>query len=391
MLKKKWMGLVIHCAALLPLVGSAATAPPTAQELLAAQDKELVSGMLEWEKRLFSLPNELALDPPLRQAANDIAQAHLERVRTLWPAWIAQERAASGNPGMLTRNQLQSLYARSINELAIWSVESGGPAQDEAWLKAALATASCNAPSSPYFAQRIAMIQAAPMESRATLLAGERELLSRWGAKRQPLPSRPTMEELNAADQAIARLRAGRPVEVEPMSPGLAGRLFDRDRKPDQPNGGERWDKCAKGQWWLASQLAGGKVDKMKALTIYRYSTMAAASDYTPASVLQMAAAPRPGDGKQVFPPVAAFFGAQGVTTIEALTDGQGKFIKAKVVARRITVPGVYDNAPVAFEALFDAASLDYAEKGYKYPRSDDPTIRFELNWTLNEAANDVR
>ena len=154
------------------------------------------------------------------------------------------------------------------------------------------------------------------------------------------------------------------------MAPGLAGRLFDRDRKPGKPDGMERWDKCAKGQWWLASQLAAGKVDKLAALTIYRYSTMANADEYAPTSVRQQAAPARPGDGKSAYPPVAAYFGAEGSTTVEALTDGQGKFIKAKVLARKITVPGVHDNAPVAFETLLDTASLDQAAKRQKYARA---------------------
>ncbi|WGG49881.1 hypothetical protein [Rugamonas sp. DEMB1] len=357
---------------------------------MAAQDQEIVGSMLEWNKYIFNLPSNLALDPPLRQAANQIAQEHLARVRTLAPVWIAQERAVAGNPGLLSRAPSQSLNFRSINELAIWSVESGGPAQDEAWLKAALAPASCNAPSSAYFAQRIAMIQAAPLDSRPALLAGERELLSRWGTKRQHLPPRPTTQELDAADHAIARMRAGLPVVAEPMAPALARRLFDRDRKPGQSTGSNRWHKCAKSQWWLASQLASGKIDKMTALTLYRYSTMADARDYAPASVVQEGATARPNEEQPAYPPVAALFNVEGSTTVEAHTDDQGKFLKAQVVSRKITVPGVYDNAPIAFESLLDAASLDYAEKRKKYPPGNNSTVRFELQWHLSEDENEV-
>ena len=390
---RHWIGLAIQCAVLSPLSASSAAATPTAQELLAAQEQELINGMLVWAKSIFTLSNELALDPPLRQAANQIAQEHLARMRTLGPVWIAQERATSGNPNLPGGALTRSLYARSINELAIWSVESGGAAQDEAWLKAALAPASCYTPSSAYFAQRIGMIQAAPLDSRSALLAGERELLSRWGTKRQHLPPRPTTQELNGADQAIARMRTGMPVVAEPMAPGLSVWLFDRDRKPGQSDGAERWDRwvrCVKSQWWLASQLAEGKVDKMAALTIYRYSTMVNAGEYAPASASRNAAAARPGEGKPAYPPVAAFFGAQGSTTVEALTDGQGKFIKAQVVARKIAVPGVHDNTPIAFDTLLDAAALDHAEKRQKYALGTDPVVRFELLWKLSEANNEV-
>lgn len=385
MRKRGWLGFAIHCAALVPLVGSTAAATPTAQELLATQDQETIGTMTNWHKEVFQLPDDLTLDPSLRQAANQIAQEHLARVRTAAPAWIAQARAASGNTGLMSRAQMEVLYARSVNELAIWSVESGGPAQDEAWLKAALAPAACDMPGTAYFSRRIAMIQAAPADSRAALLAGERELLSRWGTRRQHLPVRPTAQELNAADYAIARIRAGQKIAAAPMTPGLAGRLFDLDRKPDQPSWADRWDKCAKSQWWLASQLASGKVDKIAALTIYRYSTMLDAKDYVPASVVQ-AAAQRPGEGKPAYPPVAAFFGAEGSTIIETHTDDQGKFLKALVVSRKITVPGVSDNVPILFETLFDAAALDAAEKRHKSSPDNKPISQFELKWYLTEA-----
>lgn len=386
MRKRGWLGFAIHCAVLLPLVGSAAAATPTAQELLATQDQETIGNMMMWHKQVFQLPDDLPLDPSLRQAANQIAQEHLARVRTAAPEWIAQARAASGNAGLLSRAQMGALYARSVNELAIWSVESGGPAQDEAWLKAALAPAACDMPGTAYFSQRIALIQAAPADSRAALLAGERELLSRWGTRRQHLPARPTAQELNAANHAIARMRAGQKIAAAPMTPGLASRVFELDRKPNQPGWADRWDNCAKNQWWLASQLASGKVDKITALTLYRYSTMIDAKDYAPAPVVQKAAAQRPGEGKPAYPPVAAFFGAEGSTIIETHTDGQGKFLKAQVVSRKITVPGVSDNAPIVFETLFDAVALEAAEKRHKNSPDNKPISQFELKWHLTEA-----
>lgn len=384
--KPGWLRFAIYCATLLPLAGSAAAATPTAQELLATQDQETIGTMTTWHKQVFQLPDDLQLDPSLRQAANQIAQEHLARVRAAAPAWIAQARAASGNSGLLSRAQMEALYARSVNELAIWSVESGGPAQDDAWLNAALAPAACDMPGSPYFSRRIALIQTAPADSRAALLAGERELLSRWGSKRQHLPARPTAQELNAADHAIARMRAGQKIAAAPMPPGLAGRLFDLDRKPDQPSWAERWDKCAKSQWWLASQLASGKVDKITALNIYRYSTMIDAKDYVPEALVQNAAARRPGEAKPAYPPVAAFFGAEGSTIIETHADDQGRFLKAQVISRKITVPGVSDNAPIVFETLFDAAALDAAEKRHQNSPDNKPISQFELKWHLTEA-----
>ena len=60
------------------------------------------------------------------------------------------------------------------------------------------------------------------------------------------------------------------------------------------------------------------------------------------------------------------------------------------MVARKITVPGVHDNAPIAFDTLLDATALDYAEKRQKYAPGTDPVVRFELLWKLSEANNEV-
>ena len=174
----EWIGIAVCCAALLPSIGSAATAQPTAQELLAAQDSELLSELNGWSKSAFVLPDDLALDATLRQAASQIAGEHLARLRALWPAWIAQERAESGNVNLRGSALSWPLRLRAINEMAVRSIESGGQVQDDAWLKAALAPMACKTLFSSYFARRIAMIQAAPLDARPALLAGERLRIS---------------------------------------------------------------------------------------------------------------------------------------------------------------------------------------------------------------------
>jgi hypothetical protein len=386
--KAEWLSVALCCAALLPLVGSPAAADtPTVQELLAAQDKDLENQLVGWGKSAFALPDDLALDEPLRQAATQVAQEHVARLRKLWPVWIAQERAESGDLNLRGNALSQPLYLRAINEMAIWTIESGGPAQDDAWLKAALAPTACRSLFPSYLAQRIAMIQAAPLDARPALLAGERELLSRWGTKRPSLPPRPLAADLAAVDQAITRLRAGLPVTAEPMTAYLAGQVFNRDRNPGKS---DRWEQCAKSQWWLASQLARGKVDRTAALTLYRYSMMLDVHEFVPTTVGQKAAATRPTEGKPAYPPVAAYFQAEGSTTVQAETDALGKFLKARVISRKIAVPGVRDNPPVAFETLLDAASLDYAEKR-SYPAGKATTLQFEMVWRLREGEDEAR
>jgi hypothetical protein len=377
--KARRLDVVLCCVALSLLMGVADAAPLTVQELLAEEDLALVNEWAEHDRREFAVPDDIPLDPPLREAAERMAQEHAARVRELLPVWIAQERAASGTENLRSAALSHLIFRRVLNEEAIWWVEGGGQANDDAWLKAALAPKACSQLPPTYFGRRMAMIQSAPLESRPALLAAEREMLLRWGTKRQSLPRRPEAAELDAAARAITLLRAGMPVTVEPMTPFLAWQLFMRNRKPGKP---DRWEQCAQSQWWLASQLADGKADRTKALAVYRYSTMLDVGDFVPSSVMKGPAATRPEDGKQTYPPAARYFDAEGSTTVEVETDVNGKFVDARVVGREITVPGVRDNPPVAFEALFDAAALDYFAKR-SYADGKAGRHEFKLVWRL--------
>jgi hypothetical protein len=232
------------------------------------------------------------------------------------------------------------------------------------------------------------MFQAAPVEVRATLLEGERQLLSRWGSKRQNLPERPSAAQFSAADQVITRLRADLPVDAVPMSAYLAMQVFAREHKPNQL---DVWGQCAKSRWWLASQLDHGNTDRTQALTQYRYSRMEDAQQgFVPAPVAQQMAAKLATGDKSGYSPVATYYQVEGVTAVEVELDDQGKFIRAQVASRKLKVPGVRDNPPIAFETLLDAAALDYAEKGRNYPADKGKNLKFEMVWRLEEGKNET-
>jgi hypothetical protein len=375
-------GVALCCLALLPWAAAAAGAP-TVEQLLAEEDQSLINQMTDWDKRAFAVPEDLNLDTALREASTNLSQEHLRHMQTLWPAWIAEERAASGSPGLRGRALSMRIYQRALNEMAIWTIESSGPAYDEAWVKAALAPTACSFLHPAHFARRLAMIRVAPMDARPALLAGERELLSRWGTKRPALPTRPSATELEAADHAIAQMRAGMPVNALPMTPSLAGKLFELDRKPDKPN---RWEQCAKSRWWLASQLAGGKIDRTAAMNLYRHSTMFDVLDEVPDEVMETAKAASALAGEQTYPPAASYFRVEGSTTIQVDISAEGKALNSRIVSRKIKVPGVRDNRPVAFEALLDQAALDYASKR-SYPVGKATKGQFEMVWNLKEEA----
>lgn len=369
------------CAGLFSSPSVAADAAPTVQELLAEADAALVTQVLAWNRGAFELPDEVTLDPPLRDALAQLAHDHLEHLRTLLPAWIAEERAAAKNPALRGGELASALYRRSINELAIWSVESAGPAHDEAWLKAVLAPTACRDLAPGFFAQRAEHIQAAPVESRPALLAAEKVLLSRWGTQREGLAPRPSAAEMAAADQAVERLREGLPVAAAPMTPFLAGQLFARDREPGKP---DRWERCAKSQWWLLSELADGKTDRMQALTVYRYSTMLDAADFVPHGFKPKAGAAKEVDGRPDYPLAATYFHVEGNVSLQASTDEQGRAYKAEITARQLRVPGVLGNRPLAFETLLDEASLDYARRR-SYPVGNARQVQFAMQWNIKE------
>ncbi|MDR7298735.1 hypothetical protein J2X16_004103 [Pelomonas aquatica] len=386
---KTGLGRLLLCCASAPLpsIASAATEAPTVQALLAEQDAALVNGLARWHENAYAVPDDIALDSSLRDAAAQLARDHVARLKTLIPAWITEERAAANNPNLRGADLHQALYLRSLNEIAIASVESAGPALDEAWLKAALAPKACSTLPAAYFGRRIAMIQAAPADARPALLAAEKELLSRVGTTRQGLAARPAAAELMAADHAVTRLREGLPVAAAPMTPFLAAQVFARDRKPAKP---DRWEQCARSQWWLQSQLADVKTDRTRALTVYRYSTMLDVNDFVPAGYKPKAASASRADGKPAYPAVASFFHVQGESTLQVNVDDQGKAFKTEVVAREMRVPGVRGNRPLAFEALLDDAALDYARQR-SYPTGKAGKAEFVMEWNLDKGSDEAK
>ena len=378
-----WALLLCCAIGWLPVPSVGASDAPTVQALLAEQDAELVRQVVDWNLRSFELPENMELDQALRDSVAQLVRDHAARLRTLVPAWISEERVAAKNPNLRGAGLAHVMYLRSINEMAIESIESAGAAHDEAWLKAALVPTACRSMYPTNFARRIAMVQAAPADVRPALLSAEEQLLSRWGTPRQGLAPRPSAEEMAAADAAVARVREGLPVTAVPMTPFLAGQLFARDRNPGKA---DRWEQCAKSQWWLQSQLADGKTERTQALTIYRYSTMLDVDDFVPAGYKSKP----PTGGKPVYPRAASYFYAEGTTTLQVSTDDQGKAVSAMVVARDVRVPGVRDNRAVAFEGLFDEASLDYARRR-TYPAGKPGKTQFVMTWKLSEDADEPR
>lgn len=374
-----WSLALCCSAALMPCHAVAQSREPEARVPLATEDSELVNQMLAWYGLIFALPDNLSLDGTLRDAATRLVQDHLARMRTVLPTWIAEERAASKNPGLRGAPLARALFLRSVNEMAISSIESAGPAHDEAWLKAAMAPDLCQTLDPRYFARRVEWIQAAPTDLRPALLAGEKELLARWGTRRQGLAPRPSAADLGAAEKAILRLRAGESVAALPMTPFLAGQVFDTHWQAGHP---DRWERCARSQWWLQTQLADGRTDPRQALALFRYATMLQADDFIPrGDAAASAAAPR-SVGGAAYPRDAAYFSVEGNVTLDVDTDDQGGEVRATVATRELHVPAVLDNRPVAFETMLDDPALGLA-KAHRFPPGKAGSTRFVTVWKL--------
>lgn len=379
-------GLVPWVVALSPAVLAATPASPAspanpstpstpAQAQLAAQDAEIAAQMVAWNEAFFQI-DETTLPPDLRAPVAGLVRTHSERLRRLMPAWIAEERAATA-PGLKSDDLRHALVVRSINEMALQTVESLGATQDEAWSRAASSPKACQHQNGTFFRRRIAVIQAAPADLQPTLLAAEGELLAHWGTRRQDLPPRPERADLLAADFAIARLRAGLPVSALPMTPVLAAQVFDRDRKPGRS---DVWEQCARSQWWLQSQRVDDKADRKQALTVYRYATLQNIDDFISRQQQPKATAGGPPEDPAAFPLAASVFRLRGATTLRVSIDDAGKPTRIEILERRVRAPGLRDTRPVAFEAVFDDASLAQANQR-SYPAGKAMGARFVAEW----------
>jgi hypothetical protein len=327
--------------------------------------------------RSFELPAGLPLDAELRASANAISAAHLERIGALLPAWMAEER---NQPVASAKQQEQwyllfATWARLLNELALWQLEPGDAAYEQT-TAAVISSApqSCKLHSDPRFsdyAARIARIQALPAAQRPAMLAAERELLAHWG---KPRPAPAAWPEPLPQDAALAVLKADakdRPA----LPPTLAMQLLV-DKKSYATFARE--DQCLLQQWWFKRNLQQG-VPQEAALSAFRYGTLISAElrftgMFEPASANGK---PAPADGKPPYPPVATRFLAEGATIAQVKLDAGGKVQQASVVDRKITVPGIRGVRPVAFETLFDAQTLKYAQ--------DSKLPKFQLVWKLED------
>jgi hypothetical protein len=354
-------------ASALGLASTGATAAST------QADVELASGFVNWAARILAVPATPDIDAPLRDAMGRLVDEHLARLRTLLPRWIAEERARSAKP--LSRDALgHAIRNRFINEVSLWRLESPGPGYDAVLTRAILKEGICDLPArESYMGVLMSFLQAVPAADRGTLLAGERALFSHWGQVRSGLPARAAKSLAEDESDVIVRLGSGEVAPDVAMPPVLASSVFKGDVLTA---GGDL--TCALHQWGLAHALHRGDPPGV-ALAAWRRATLRTAVDWSDAP-----ATPREATA---YPLAAQANKVSGTVVVLVTTDVQGHFSSASIADRRLLVPGVVGNPPIAFESLFDSASLAQAPHQFKpvAPRDDGKPaqVKLGITWKL--------
>ena len=351
---------------------SAAAAPP----VNAAAYREFTDGFVGWAAKILAVPTTPDIDAPLRDAMSQLVNEHLVRLRKLLPAWIADERARAAKP--LTNDALgRAIRNRFFNEIALWRLESPGADYDAVLTRAILRPGVCKRPArDSYMGALMAWMQAVPPAGRATLLAGERTLFSHWGQPRNALPARPAKSLGDDENDTIVQLRSGAAAPDVAMPPMVANSVF----KGEIESQGDDFN-CALHQWGLAHALHRGDAPAT-ALAAWRYTMLRTSAGWSNPPPSAAAA------DATTYPWAAASAGASAVIEVRVTPDAQGHFGSGRIAGRHLTVPGVVDNPPVAFETLFDAASLAQAARQFKpAPAPADATppkpVMMHIDWTL--------
>ena len=219
------------------LAGSACAVPPAAANAPSAEDAAMAQRVERDLGLVFIMPPDIKLDPVLRTEADAIAAAHLARMHALVPGWIEEERRLqAGADGKAPSGPVYyAVFARMLNELALWQLAPGDAAYEKATLDAIRATpAVCaNAGHDRHhdFLTRIVRAQAMPPQARAAALATERRLLEAWGKPHPAPPPWPNPLPQEAGMETVVQMRSGGARPPLALSPVLASILLaERER-----------------------------------------------------------------------------------------------------------------------------------------------------------------
>ena len=338
--------LVLLVATALPVFAQTPATVPSSDEL------NYFRPLQRRLETLLELPAALPIDAQLRDQATALAREALDQSPSLFRGWLAEERAVK-RPGATISELSRHLFARFANEVALWSLDSAGPAYDASLLPALRDAQHCRPQGQVgLFSARALLWQRLDGQQRAIVLDGERTLLQRWGKPRQALAPRPVPHAQEESEQAIFALKSGGKRPAMALPPILALRLLSQDLDVEKLTDAER---CALVQWWLRLNMPEGESATPEVLSSFRYAAMPTASRLLPRTAPMAGAASAPSAD---YPEFARLWEVVGSVTMQMSLNASGQVLAAQVVEREIRVPGVRGVRPVAFESLFDAASV---------------------------------
>jgi hypothetical protein len=330
-------------------LASALTGLTTGTASAAASDPEMLQRIAarassELESR-FVLPRDLPIEPALREALDTLSKSQMPRMTALVRQWTTEAAAKSPSQGSVEGFVVQRLRARLANEMALMYLESPGAEYDEVLLGALRQPAYCRSALARFgWARQAILLQAVDLQKRDVMLAGEKELLARWGTTRIEPPSPSPLSEVE--QDLIARLRTNQASSAPPMPPVLAWSLLVNKPPALDPDVG-----CALHQWALVQGLTAAKQSPKMMLQAYRYAALPLAD---PSLNPPDGGQPLSADG---YPVVAVRFGVEGKVTVRMTLDADGKPQRALVVRRDITVDGERGSM-AGLETLLDEASI---------------------------------
>ena len=371
--------LVGACLVGLLLLGG--TQAQTSGSLSVAERQDAIEEARDLMDRTFLLDPALPLEVEFRRRVQAMVDAERPRLHALLPAWVND--AVADVPGVRPRLLGWVLFGRFLNESALWRLDRADADHDRLLLRLFTHPRACDPANEAraYWAGEVVRAQRLPAAERSQWLAAETTVLRRFGLPRAVVPPRPAPSHDSLADQALDDLLQRDVQPTLPWVPALSMRLLDLSADRQSPKTSQ--GACLMRQWALlqALQREGGQASEATALA-HRYAVLPVAADWRFAQETPLSPeTPYPWSAKQMQ--------VEGRVQVQITLDARGRPLRAHVVRRFMTAPGLGGRPPVGVETLLDEASLLRAISApYQPPAADklldgQARVNVEYVWRL--------